>query len=443
MTLSRSDFVVPSAGRRSPWPAASRAGAGYRRGFWLIAAAFTVAMAFATVPAPLYPLYQRRDGFSSLTVTIVYVMYAVGVVASLLLAGHLSDRIGRKRILIPALGLEMLAAALFLTWPALAGLMLARFMTGLSVGMVTATATAHLHDLHAAGHPGAAKGRFEMVSTAANFGGLGVGTLIAGFLAQFASAPLWTPYFVFLVLILLSAGAVMLTPETIPDVPGRFRYRPQRIRVASPDRSRYLVAAASAFTGFAIFGLFTSLATGFVAGTLHHPSRLLAGAVVFAVFGAAALSQTATSRLGLGCRLGLGLAGEAGGIVVLAAGLQRADLTAFLAGGALAGAGAGVLFKSALGTVAAMASDEVRGEALAGLFLIAYVGLIVPTVGLGVAIHYTGATTAMLWFTGVLLIMLTATAALALFTRASFTRASFTDGSPDHDPPSYPSTGRL
>jgi predicted MFS family arabinose efflux permease len=446
MTLSRSDFVVPAAATRSIPRAVSRAHTGYRRGFWLIAAAFTVAMAFATVPAPLYPLYQRRDGFSSLTITIVYGMYAVGVVASLLLAGHLSDRVGRKRILIPALGLEMLAAALFLSWPALPGLMLARFITGVAVGMITATATAHLHDLHAASRPDAGKGRFEVVSTAANFGGLGAGTLIAGFLAQFAAAPLWTPYFVFLVLILVSAGAVTLTPETVPELAGRFRYRPQRIRVASSDRIRYLVAAASAFTAFAIFGLFTSLATGFVAGTLHHPSRLLAGAVVFAVFGGAALSQTATSHLGLGLRLGLGLAGEAAGIIVLAAGLQQADLTAFLAGGALAGAGAGVLFKSALGTVAAMAADEARGEALAGLFLIAYVGLIVPTVGLGVAIRYTGATTAMLWFTGVLLIMLTATGALAWFSRATFgkasqRRASLTDGSPDHDRPSRPRAG--
>jgi MFS family permease len=394
--------------------------AGHRRGFWLIAAAFTVAMAFATVPAPLYPLYQRRDGFSLLTITIVFVMYAVGVVASLLLAGHLSDRIGRKRVLIPALGLEMLAAVLFLTWPALPGLIVARLVTGLAVGLVTATATAHLHDLHdlhAASNPGAGNGRFEIVSTAANFGGLGAGTLVAGFLAQFATAPLRTPYVVFLALILLSLAAVGLSPETVPDRPERFRYRPQRIHVASADRTRYVVAAASAFTAFTIFGLFTSLATGFVAGTLHHPSRLLAGAAVCAVFGAAALSQTATSRLTLPRRLGLGLAVEAAGMVVLAMGMREADLTAFLIGGALAGAGAGILFKSALGTVAAMAADNVRGEALAGLFLIAYAGLIVPTVGLGVATRFTDATTATLGFTGVLLTLLTATAALAWRTR--------------------------
>src|SRR5690242_1077685 len=74
--------------------------------FWLIAAVFLVSMAFSTVPTPLYPLYQRQDGFSSFTVTIVFAVYAVGVVTSLLLAGHLSDRAGRRRVLLPALGFE-------------------------------------------------------------------------------------------------------------------------------------------------------------------------------------------------------------------------------------------------------------------------------------------------------------------------------------------------
>jgi MFS family permease len=424
MTLSRSAFVVPSAAVRSPRPAPNVAlgpadvgRTGPRGGFWLIAIAFTVAMAFASVPAPLYPLYQRRDDLSALTVTIVFVMYAIGVVASLLLAGHLSDRLGRKRILIPALGLEVLAALLLLIWPVLPGLIVARLMSGLAVGLVTATATAYLHDLHCTSRPGAGPGRFELVSTAANFGGLGAGTLVAGFLAQFAARPLRTPYGVFVVLILLSVVAVGLSPETVPDATGRFRYRPQRIRVAGADRARYAVAAASAFTAFAIFGLFTSLATGFVAGTLHHPGRLLAGAVVFAVFGAAALAQTATSRLAPGRRFSLGLPAEAAGMIVLAAGMREANLAAFLIGGALAGAGAGMLFKSALGTVAAMAADGVRGEALAGLFLIAYAGLSLPTVGLGLATRYTGATTATLWFTGVLLMLLAATAALAWCTR--------------------------
>jgi MFS family permease len=380
--------------------------------FWLIAAVFLVSMAFSTVPTPLYPIYQQQDGFTSFTVTVIFAVYAVGVVTSLLLAGHVSDWVGRKRILLPALGVEALAAVLFLAWPALPGLIIARFLTGLGVGMITATATAFLLELHGAHRPDAGRGRFEMVSAAANLGGLGTGTLIAGALAQFVTAPLRTPYVVFLVLLALSAVAVAAVPETVvaPDVPPR--YRPQRIRVARNDRVGYTVATASAFTAVAVFGLFTSLAPSFVAGALHHPGRLLAGGIVFLVFGAAAFTQAASGRLTGRQRFAAGLIAQAAGLIVLALGMHLASLALFLIGGAIAGAGAGVLFKSAVGAVAQMATAPERGEALAGLFLIGYLGLIGPALGLGIATRYLPATTAMLWFSGFLLALLGAIAVL-------------------------------
>jgi MFS family permease len=399
-----------------PRPAAHEAPRGSARhgaGFWLIAAVFLTALAFSTVPAPLYPLYQRQDGFSSFTVTVVFAVYAVGVITALVLAGHISDWAGRKRIMLPALGFEMVAAVLFLTWPALPGLILARFLTGVGVGLITATATAYLLELHTAHRPGAGRGRFEVVSAAANLGGLGVGTLVTGALAQFVTAPLRTPYIVFLILLALGVVAVVGVPETVLAPAVRPRYRPQRPRVGAGDRSAYLAAAGGTFSAFAVFGLFTSLAPGFVAGALQHPSRLLAGAVAFLVFGAGVTAQALTSGLSSRRRSGIGLVAQAGGVIVVAAGMQATSLGLFLAGGVIAGAGSGLLFKAAVGTVAASAAPAVRGEALAGLFLIGYLGLVGPVLGLGIATRSVTATTAMFWFTGLLLILLTLVALLS------------------------------
>ena len=384
-------------------------------GFWLIAAVFLISMAFSTVPTPLYPIYQQQDGFTSFTVTVIFAVYAVGVVTSLLLAGHISDWVGRRRVLLPALALEAVAAVLFLAWPELPGLLIARFITGLGVGMITATATAYLLELHLAAKPDAGRGRFELVSAAANLGGLGSGTLLAGALAQFVHAPLRTPYVVFLVLLALSALAVRATPETVISPDPRPRYRPQRIRVDQDNRIGYAVAAASAFAAFAVFGMFTSLAPSFVAGSLHHPGRLLAGAIVFLVLGSAAATQAVSGRLTARQRFTGGLLAEAAGLLVLADGMHNASLALFLIGGAIAGGGAGLLFKAAVGAVASMAAPHVRGEALAGLFLIAYLGLIGPALGLGVATRYLPATTAVLWFSGLLLALL---ATIALVDRA-------------------------
>ncbi|WP_112725423.1 MFS transporter [Micromonospora noduli] len=400
----------------TPRPTTSDRGDGssrrHGRGFWAIALAFLTAMAFCTVPAPLYPLYMARDGFSTFMGTIVFAVYAVGVVISLLLAGHVSDWVGRKKILIPALALELVAAALFLGDPSLPVLLVARLVSGLGIGLITATATAYLQELHAAHRPGSSRQRFEMVSTAANIGGLGVGALVAGVLAQYVDAPLRTPYLVFAVLLTVSIVAVALSPETVEERLVKPTYRPQRISADHGDRAGYLAAAAAGFASFAVFGLFTSVAPGFVAGALHLPSRALAGTIVFAVFGGAAVAQTLTSRLAAPAKVRLGLLAQAVGVPVLLVGMHTASLPVFLVGGVVAGIGAGVLFKAAVGAVAAMAAPAQRGEALAGLFLIGYLGMILPSVGIGVATQAVTAGTAMNWFTGLLLVMLAGVAAL-------------------------------
>ncbi|GAA4589008.1 MFS family permease [Actinoplanes octamycinicus] len=390
----------------APAPVTTRHGAG----FWMIAGAFLIAMAFSTVPTPLYPLYSARDGFSTLTGTIVFAVYAVGVVISLLLAGHISDWTGRKRILIPALGLELAAAVLFLAGTALPVLLAARFLTGLGVGLITATATAYLHDLHTAHRPGASKQRFEIVSTAANTGGLGFGSLLAGGIAAFTQTPLRTPYVVFAVLLLVAVAAVALTPETVLERPAEPVYRPQRF-TADRAVAGYLAAG---FAAFAVFGLFTSVAPGFVAGTLHHPSRLLAGAVVFAVFGAAAAAQALTGRLTATAKLALGLAAQAAGVVLLLAGMSLASLPLFVLGGMIAGVGAGTLFKTAVAMVSALAAPERRGESLAGLFLAGYLGLTAPVIGLGLATQAFTALTAMTGFAVLILALLGTVAALTM-----------------------------
>jgi MFS family permease len=378
-------------------PATGR-GLGHGAGFWVIAFALMVSTAFATVPSPLYGLYQRRDGFSSFMITVVFAAYAGGVVVSLFLAGHVSDRLGRRRIILPGLLLEVVSAVLFLAWPALPGLLVARVVSGLGIGLIAATATAHIGDLHAAARPGAARTRGDLVSTAANLGGLGVGPFVAGILAQFVSGPLTTPYYVFIALLLIAAVLVTLVPETVkPDV-ARGPYRPQRISVPDAHRSVYLGALAAGFASFAILGLFISLAPGFVAGTMHHPAHILSGTVALLAFGSAALLQTAVARFDSRRQLAIGFALLPFGLALVTAGVWLPSLAVFLIGGVVAGGAGGVLFKGTVGTVVCTAGHGAHGEALAGLLLAAYVGLAVPVLGIGIATQYTSTENSLLGF---------------------------------------------
>ncbi|MEU1619259.1 MFS transporter [Streptomyces sp. NPDC005722] len=387
---------------RPPVRSTRRSPLGHGSGFWVIAFAFFAAMAFAAVPAPLWVLYQAREGFSTFMVTVAFAAYALGVVVSLFLAGHVSDWLGRRRVLLPAVIVEALSAVMFLTSTSLGVLIAARVVSGLGVGMITATATAHLSELHTAARPHAGRGRSDLISTTANMGGFAVGPLVSGLLAQYVGAPLRTPYLVFLGLLLIAAAGVALVPETVELAEERPAYRPQRVSVPSATRPAFFAASGATLAAFAVLGLFTSLGPAFVSGTLHHPSRALAGLVPFLIFGTAAGAQALLLRVSARGQMATGLALMVAGLAAVTAAVWLPSLGLFVAGGMAAGAGAGVLFKGTVSTVVSLAEPHRRGEALAGLFLAAYIGLSVPVLGLGVGTLYVSQRLALLGFAAVL-----------------------------------------
>ncbi|MGH2862279.1 MAG: MFS transporter [Solirubrobacteraceae bacterium] len=389
-------------------------------GFWSVAAAFAVILGFSAVPTPLYGLYAARDGFGSLTITIIYAVYAVGVILGLFTVGHVSDWYGRRRVMIPALLTAALSAGLFLVWRDLAGLIVARLIGGVAVGATTATATAWITELHAARRPTATRRRAEIVSAATNLGGIGTGPLIAGILAQWVTKPLTVPYLVFLGLMAAGAVGLALAPETRTLKPAdRPRYHPQQIKAPAQARGPFYSALIGAFIAFAALAFFMSLAPTFLAGPLHHPSLALAGAVAFLVFAAAVAAQVLPSRFERQALAGFGAlwitAGSAA--IVVAVQLSTPSLWLFLAGGAVLGAGGGAYFKSSLGTVIALSNPASRAGALASFFLAGYIGLSIPAVGLGVLAQHVAPKTALLIF-GALLVAGVATSAGFLLRRS-------------------------
>ncbi|NEC88058.1 MFS transporter [Streptomyces sp. SID12501] len=139
-------------------PAHPRASAGsvratHARGFWVVATAFTVLMAFGTLPTPLWPLFAERDGFATTVVTVAFATMVTGAAAGFLLFGHLSDRLGRRRVVVPALLTSVAASLTLVLWPSTAGLLAGRVLTGLAVGLMASTATAYLSDLYRQAHP--------------------------------------------------------------------------------------------------------------------------------------------------------------------------------------------------------------------------------------------------------------------------------------------------
>ncbi|OIH96461.1 MULTISPECIES: MFS transporter [unclassified Curtobacterium] len=356
-------------------------------GFWAVAFAFLAVMAFATVPAPLYVVYQARDGFPTFTTTVVFAAYGVGVVVSLFLAGHLSDVHGRRPLVLVSIALELVAAVLFLLWNDVAGLVVARLVTGLGVGLLTATATAHLGELRvrATGSDAAAKGA-SVAAGAVNLGGLSLGALVGGALAEFVARPLVVPYVVFVVALAVAFVLVLAAPETVDRPTAPVPYRPQRMQAPDGEGAAFWAAGTAAFAALAVQGLFTSVAPTFLGTTFHVTDRLAAGATTFGVFAASALSQIVFARLTQRAQIRLGLVLLVGGLAVLAVAAVLLQVAGFIGGGVVAGAGVGLLFRAAIGSAGALVGPERRGGVLAATFLIAYAGLTVPVVAVGAAL---------------------------------------------------------
>jgi MFS family permease len=380
--------------RRTPW----RERLGSRAGYRIVALALLFTLAMSTLPTPLYVLYQRRDHFSSFMVSVVFAVYAAGVIVSLFFVGHVSDWLGRRRVMATGLFMNVASAFLFVIEPGLAGLIVARVISGFSIGLTTATATAYLAELHLRAHPDASRRRAQILAIAVNLGGIGLGPLIAGLLAQFAPAPLALPYVVVGLLLTALATLVLATPETVSPPASRPRWRPQHVVVAVKARRQFVAACLAGLTAFAVFGVFSSLVPRFLADTMGNTSLAIAGTVAFTVFVSGALAQMALSPLTSTQLLRAGVPSLLVGLAVLVTGMWVTSLAVFMVGTIVTGAGTGLVFRGAMAAAGDSAPPESRAETLAGFFLAAYVGLSIPVVALGFASSFASPRVLMLIF---------------------------------------------
>lgn len=398
-------------GRPARSPPQPRASAALRAGgFWAVAYAFAVTMASTTLPSPLYPIYERHFGFSALTVTVIFAVYAFGVVAALLAFGELSDQVGRRPVLLGALAFAVVALVALLVADGLAVLLVGRVLQGMAAGLMTGTGTAALVDLA----PDGRRDFATAVAVVVNIGGLGCGTLLSGALAAWATHPLRLPYVVVLALLAPAVLGVLATRDLVRER-RRPRLRLQRLSVPREVRGVFVRGALAGGSAFAVSGLVSAVGPSALGELLGFHSPALAGFVIFVLFGASAAGQvvvrTITPESGL--RAGCGLLAAGAGLLIAA--LAAESLALLLAGAVTIGAGQGIAVGSGLAAVNERTPPERRGETASSFFVVLYIGLAVPVIAAGLGTEATGVRT-----TGI--IYGAAAAAIALGVLASLMR---------------------
>jgi predicted MFS family arabinose efflux permease len=365
--------------------AASRRTLAPRIAYALAAVIVGLALFASGVPSPLYETYQSLWGFSPLVLTLVYAVYAFGVLTTLILAGRLSDDVGRRPVLLGALGVLMGATVLFILARSVAWLFVARALQGLATGAAISAAGAALLELHPRRDPVGV----SLANGIAGAAGLGLGVLVSAALVELLPAPRVLPYVALLVLFAITMAGVWLMPEPVATRT-RARLTPQRPTVPAAIRGPFLLAALGAVSSWSIGGLFLSLGPQLSAELFHTTNHLVTGIGVFALSGSAAAAQLAFGRTPP-------WAGAAGGSLALSAGLvllviatAAGSSQVYLAGSVIGGGGFGIAFLGGLRALTAVIPAEHRAAVLSAFYVVAYAALSLPAIAAGLLVGPLG-----------------------------------------------------
>lgn len=359
--------------------------------FWACAYTSLILLTGTNLPTPLYRGYQERFGFSPLTVTLIFATYVLVLVPSLLMVGPLSDAVGRRRVLLPAVGVAALGSLVFAAAEGTGWLFAARLLQGLAVGAASGALTAALTELEPRGD----RRRAALVSTVVSVGGLGLGPLLAGVLAQYAPAPRVLPFVVELVLLVPAALAMATMPAAGT---GPARWRPRRPQLPAAVRPAFATIGVASFLAFAVVGLFLTLVPTYVTVLSHTGNLLVGGAAVALMLACSALAQLAGYGRSPRHLAIAGLPLLTAGLVLLAVAGSVSSLPLLLAATAVAGLGQGLAFLGGLTAVNHAAPEGQRADVLSSFYVVIYLGVGVPVVGVGFLTTEVGLLAAVRYF---------------------------------------------
>ena len=342
-----------------------------RSSLWFLAVTLLSFLAASTAPTPLYHLYQEQMQFSAATLTLIFGVYALSLLAALLTVGSLSDYLGRKPVIFTAVILNILAMLLFIHADSVAWLIGARVLQGFATGMATAVLSATLLDTD--------RQQGALVNSVAPLLGMAVGALGCGVLAEFAPAPLHLTFWLLLALFALQAVYVWRLPESVSRQAGVWASLRPTLHVPAQARATLWRVLPLNTATWALGGFYASLAPSLVRTATGSTSNLISGATVATLTVTGALmiymlrNQAATKALQLGA------SSLPTGVVLILLGVHSASLPLFFLGTLVAGCGFGAGFLGALRSLVPLALPHERAGLMSAFYVLSYLAFCLPS----------------------------------------------------------------
>ena len=350
--------------------------------FALLASVTVALLAAAIAPTPLYPLYQALWGFSALSVTVVFGIYAIAVLVSLLILGRLSDHLGRRPVLLAAIGVQAIAMVVFATATGEPALIVARIVQGLSTGAAVGAIGAGMLDID--------RVRGTIANSVAPGIGTATGALVSALVIQYLPAPTHLIYLALIGVFALQAIGVASMRETVTAKPGALATLVPDIRLPRAVRVPVLVAAPVLFAVWALAGFYASLGPALIRGLVGSDSVVFGGLGLFVLAGVAALSTALLYNRPAARVMALGIVALILGVTTTLLSIALSSPVGFFIGTAIAGVGFGSGFQGGIRTVMPLAEAHERAGLLSLLYVVCYAGMGGPAVIAGFLVVHAG-----------------------------------------------------
>ena len=361
-----------------------------RTSFWLVVGAQTLLLAASNFPTPLFPIYERQYGFSSGMVTVLFAVYVVALIPSMLTIGRLADRIGRRPLLAGGIGLTVASSIAFASARSVPWLFAGEIIYGIAGGMVMSCASVAIRELH----PKQNVAGGALAATLAAATGLTVGPLLSGFLASATPWPTVSPYVLDIVVAGLLAVALIRIPETKPvhEAHAAVAVRPPVLHVPKHIRGPFLATTLAGTTSWMLVGWVFGLSPSFLHEELnvHITQPVVSGLFAALVVVSNGVAQVAFRRHNTRLSLSTAMVSMVVGLAVIAASTGPNSLALALVGAVITGLGAGVVQMNTMGTILQMAPAHARAGVTSAFLTACYVALSLPVVIAGLSAEGLG-----------------------------------------------------
>ncbi|TDQ80508.1 putative MFS family arabinose efflux permease [Dongia mobilis] len=336
----------------------------------------------SSAPTPLYHLYQQSWQLAPVMLTVIFSVYALVLLATLLTLGSLSDYVGRRPILFAGLVLSVLSMALFALASSAEWLIAARAVQGLAAGILSSTLGATLLDTNPRTGP--------LVNSTTPLLGMSVGALGSSALVTYAPRPTELIYEVLLALFVILAVLVWRMPETALRKPGALASLRPQISVPRQARAALLCISPSNIANWSLGGFYLSLMPSLLRVATGLDSPFVGGGLVALLTLSGATGILIARHWQPNRILLAGTSTVAVGVAITLAGVERQEVALMLFGTFVAGLGFGTSFYAATRTIMPLALPNERAGLLAAFFLQSYLAFSLPVIILGWLIPVLG-----------------------------------------------------